>query len=76
MELKFVLNLEADCWRDGKNNLFKTSFGEFLWSDPLFGGNNTIKSVKNYPVPRESRLMYIGKCIIKELTGENVRFNK
>lgn len=73
------LNLVGDfTWSFGVEFFIETSIGNFVWEDPDYGGNNTIRKYNgdfiswlrksNIPLGRDK-----GKHIIKEYCGDQIQ---
>lgn len=61
-------------WGFGHEFFLETEFGNYIWSDPSYGGNNTIRathlSYRGWAEPFWGREK--GKHVIREYCGESV----
>ena len=76
MEQKINLDTLAEfTWDFGSNFLLNTPYGCYIWSDPNYGGKNTIKPCPN---PETFFVPYFGRAkgthSIRDYCGENVKF--
>jgi hypothetical protein len=71
-----LLDREGDfTWDFGQNFFIETSIGNFIWSDPDYNGDNTIKpfkgTIQEYFEPSYGRDK--GKHIIRNYCGDDVK---
>lgn len=72
-----LLELVGDfTWDFGHEFFIETNDGNFIWSDPEYGGNNTIRSTKKSIRQHfgKSHGRDKGKHYIKDYCGSEVKF--
>lgn len=79
MNEKLTLDDEAEfTWMFGHEFFLETSKGNFVWSDPEYSGDNTIRSFSGTYKDFQKQLgvglgRYKGKHIIREYCGSDVK---
>lgn len=64
-------------WNFGSNFLLETQYGNFVWSDPDYGGDNTIRPYAGNPINFTQNGLsgrYKGRHIIRNYCGDKVIF--